>query len=147
MEQIIQAASMWWFDKLFRRDDMPPLGRRGERAAERYLRRRGYKIVARGSRCRFGEIDLVAIDGRTVVFVEVKTRRVIDDESPSVAVDDIKQQRLTRSALMFLRAHGLLEQAARFDVVAVTWPDGRRNPTIEYIQNAFEPTDLWQMFS
>ena len=55
-----------------------PLGRRGEKAAERYLRRQGYVLVARGQRDRLGEIDLVAIDGRTVVFVEVKTRSSVD---------------------------------------------------------------------
>lgn len=124
-----------------------PLGRRGERAAERHLRRLGYRIVGRGNRYRLGEIDLIAIDGRTVVFVEVKTRRQIDDESPAVAVDSIKQQRLTRAASLFLKAHGLLENASRFDVVTVTWPDGKRTPAIEHIPNAFEPTDRWQMFT
>jgi putative endonuclease len=123
------------------------LGQRGERAAERYLRRLGYIIVARGRRDRLGEIDLVAVDGRTVVFVEVKTRRSHDAGHPAEAVDEDKQRRLTRLALAFLKRHGLLEHRARFDIVAVTWPDNARRPIIEHIQNAFEPSDRGQMFS
>jgi putative endonuclease len=96
------------------------LGQRGEAAAARFLRGRGYRIVARTDRGRLGEIDLVAIDGRTVVFVEVKTRRSHEAGHPADAVDAKKQQRLTRLALTYLKRHDLLECAARFDVVAVT---------------------------
>jgi putative endonuclease len=129
------AAFRERFAQLF---PQPPLGRRGEIAAARYLRRRGYKIVAHGSRGRLGEIDLVAVDGRTVVFVEVKTRRSADDGHPAEAVTPDKQRRLTRLAVLFLKRHGLLENAARFDVVAITWPEGARRPKIEHFKNAFE---------
>jgi putative endonuclease len=127
----------------------PPrsLGQRGEAAAARFLKKRGYVIVARSDRGRLGEIDLVAVDGRTVVFVEVKTRRSHDAGHPADAVDQDKQRRLTRLALTFLKRHALLEHAARFDVVAVTWPDDLRAPVIEHIVNAFEPVGRWQMFS
>ena len=74
-----------------------------------YLRRLGYKIVARRERGRLGELDLVAVDGRTVVFVEVKTRRSHDAGHPAEAVDPEKQRRLTRLALAYLKRHGLLE--------------------------------------
>jgi putative endonuclease len=114
------------------------LGQRGEAAAARFLKRLGYKIVARGDRSVGGELDLVAVDGRTVVFVEVKTRRSQDPGSPAEAVDGVKQRRLTRAAGVFLKRHGLLDYPARFDVVAVTWPDNRRRPQIEHFQNAFE---------
>lgn len=124
-----------------------PLGDRGERAAARFLRGLGYKIVARSSRNQVGEIDLVAVDGRTVVFVEVKSRRSHDAGHPADAVDADKQRRLTRAALAFLRNHGLLENASRFDVIAVTWPDDARHPTIEHFQHAFESVGKWQMFS
>jgi putative endonuclease len=63
-----------------------PLGYLGERAAEKYLKRKGYKIVARGLRLRGGELDLVAVDGRTVVFVEVKTRRSEQFGHPAEAI-------------------------------------------------------------
>jgi putative endonuclease len=123
------------------------LGRRGEREAERYLQRLGYVIVARSRRDRLGEIDLVAVDGRTIVFVEVKTRRSHEAGHPVEAVDEDKQRRLTRLALAFLKRHNLLDYRARFDIVAVTWPEGARRPVIEHFQNAFEPGDQGQLYS
>jgi putative endonuclease len=123
------------------------LGRRGEDAAARYLRGIGYVIVARGHRDNIGELDLVAVDGRTVVFVEVKTRTSHDAGHPADAVDTAKQQRLTRLALSFMKRHDLLDCSARFDVVAVTWPDGRGRPTIEHYKSAFEPVGFDGLFS
>ncbi len=127
----------------------PPrtLGQRGEAAAAKYLKRKGFIIVARSDRGRLGEIDLVAVHDRTVVFVEVKTRASHDTGHPADAVDDEKQRRLTRLALTYLKRHGLLEHPARFDVVAITWPESERKPTIEHFPNAFEPVGDWQMFS
>jgi putative endonuclease len=124
-----------------------PLGYLGERAAEKFLKRQGYKIVGRGQRWRGGELDLVAADGRTVVFVEVKTRRTMQFGRPEEAVDARKQHLLTRSALFYLKRHGLLEYQSRFDVVAVTWPHGVKRPTIEHFQNAFEAKGVEGMFS
>jgi putative endonuclease len=124
-----------------------PLGYLGERAAEKFLKRRGYKIVARGLRLRGSELDLVAVDGRTVVFVEVKTRRTARFGPPTEAVGARKQWRLTRAALFYLKRHGLLEYPSRFDVVAVTWPQGAKRPTIEHIQNAFEASGVPGMYS
>ncbi len=123
------------------------LGKRGERAAADYLRRQGYKIVGRGERDHFGELDLVAVDDRTVVFVEVKTRTSHDAGHPAEAVGPEKQKRLTRLALAYLKRHDLLECKARFDVLAVTWPEKARKPTIEHIKNAFEAIGRGQMFS
>ncbi len=123
------------------------LDRRGERAAERCVRRLGYKIVARRERGRLGELDLVAVDKRTIVFIEVKTRRSHDKGHPADAVDADKQQRLTRLALAYLKRHGLLEYSARFDVVAVTWPNGAKQPTIDHYKNAFPAIGRGQMFS
>jgi putative endonuclease len=123
------------------------LGRRGERAAERYARRLGYKIVARRQRLAMGELDLVAVDGRTIVFIEVKTRTSHDAGHPAEAVGPEKQQQLTRLALAYLKRHDLLEYSARFDVVAVTWPKAARTPKIEHYQNAFQAVGRGQMFS
>jgi uncharacterized protein (TIGR00252 family) len=78
-----------------------PLGRRGERAAEKYLKRNGYRIVARNFRASGAEIDLVAIDGETLVFVEVKTRRSRSAGAPEDAVDERKQSRMRRAAEAF----------------------------------------------
>src|SRR6267154_3243211 len=104
------------------------LGQRGEAAAARYLKRLGYVIVGRGSHIRRGEIDLIAVDGRTVVFVEVKTRISHDAGHPAEAVDREKQRRLTRLAMVYLKRHHLLENPARFDVIAITWPKTQRRP-------------------
>jgi len=89
----------------------------------------------------------VAVDGRTVVFVEVKTRASQDQGHPVDAVDADKQRRLTRLAVAFLKRHGLLEYPARFDVVAVTWPDGQRKPAIEHFPNAFEAVGQREFYS
>jgi putative endonuclease len=124
-----------------------PLGRRGENAAARYLRRLGYVIVARGHRGLIGEIDLVAVDGRTLVFIEVKTRTSQDAGHPADAVDEKKQRRLTRLALSYMKRHDLLENPARFDVVAVTWPTKGSRPVIEHFQSAFEAVGFDGMFS
>lgn len=128
------------------------LGERGENTAARFLRRRGYKIVARSARINprrrnSGEIDIVAVDGQQIVFVEVKTRSSHAKGHPAEAVDQEKQRRLTQSALSFLKRNDLLENSSRFDVVAITWPANVRRPTIEHFQNAFEAVGQGQMFS
>ena len=130
-----------------RRNSAEPLGLRGEKAAAKYLRRKGYKIVARQDRAKLGEIDLVAVDGETIVFVEVKTRTSWHAGHPAEAITPDKERRLTGAAMGFLRANNLLEYSARFDVVAVTWPTDAKKPTIEHFENAFEPVGRGQMFS
>jgi putative endonuclease len=131
----------WWFPKR-------TLGQRGERAAAKYLKRRGYKILATGDRLKhLDELDIVAADGRTVVFVEVKTRSSQDHGHPADAVDAVKQRKLTKLAVTYLKRHRLLDYPARFDVIAVTWPENARKPQIEYIQNAFEAVGKWEFYS
>ncbi len=134
-----------WLGQRLRRDP-PPLGQRGERYAAKWLRRHSYKIVAGGNRTRYGEIDLVAIDGETIVFVEVKTRRSHEIGDAAAAVNSEKQRRIIRSALAFLKEHRLLEYAVRFDVVAIVWPEDAARPQLEHIKNAFEPPDRGQFF-
>jgi len=123
------------------------LGQRGEDYAARYLKRLGYHIVGRQVDLRVGELDIIAVDGRTVVFVEVKTRTSDVAGSPAEAVDDLRQERMTRAALAYLKSHGLLEHAARFDVVALTWPEGDRTPTVEHIKDAFPAVGRGQFFN
>src|SRR4051812_45764649 len=105
-------------------------GSRSERAAARHLRRRGYRVLARNVNLPGGELDLVALDGRTLVFVEVRSTEGGDIERPAASVDGIKQRKLTDAALAFLGKHHLLDHPARFDVVAVSWPPNRREPEI-----------------
>ena len=124
------------------------LGQRGERAAAKFLKRKGYKILATGDRLRHrDELDIVAADGRTVVFVEVKTRRSQDRGHPAEAVDAAKQRRLTKLAVTFLKRHRLLDYPARFDVIAITWPETSRKPQIEHIQNAFDAVGTSEFYS
>ncbi|WP_437206066.1 YraN family protein [Planctomicrobium sp. SH664] len=127
-----------WLRKLF--------GDRGERLAARHLKQLGYRILARQCRNRLGEIDLIAMDQETVVFVEVKTRSSHVAGHPKEAVTYRKQQQLTRAALAWLKTHRLLERRARFDVVAITW-QGNEPPQLEHVINAFEPVGQGQMYS
>ena len=122
------------------------LGAKGEAAAAKFLRKKGYILIGTNVRTSMGEIDLVAVDGRTVVFVEVKTRESDDKGHPAEAVDQRKQDKLTRLGIAYLRRNNLLENAARFDIVAVTWPNGAKKPLIEHFENAFEPSIPFQMF-
>ena len=122
-------------------------GDRGERAAAKFLKRQGYRIVQRNYSTPWGEIDLVALDGNTIVFVEVKTRASLIAGRPEEAVTLEKQKTLTRMALSYLKKYKLLECPARFDVVAIIWPDDNSPPEIRHLRNAFEPTGKWQMFS
>lgn len=123
------------------------LGNRGERLAARYLRRQGFKILSRQYSNRLGEIDLIALDGDCLVFVEVKTRRSREAGDPIEAVTLGKQKQLTRLALTYLKRHNLLEKSARFDVVAILWPDGSKEPQITHYRNAFSSVGFGQMFS
>jgi putative endonuclease len=123
------------------------LGEQGERHAAWFLKRKcGYHIVATRRRLRYGEIDIVAVDGKTVVFVEVKTRRSETGPRPALAVDEHRRQRMTRAATAFLKSHGLLDYPARFDIVEVIWPNGARQPQIVHHQNAFAAEGSGQFF-
>jgi putative endonuclease len=117
-------------------DDRHDLGAAGEQAAEHFLRKKRYVIVARNYRCKVGEVDLVALDRGTLVFVEVKTRRHAGFGAPIEAVDMRKQRQIVRAARHFIAAHRLHDRDARFDVVGVWWDDGRA--CCELVENAFE---------
>jgi putative endonuclease len=124
-----------------------PLGERGEMVAARFLKKLGYRIVTARLRQRYGEIDIIAVDGQTVVFVEVKTRRLDLTTQPAEAVDRVRQQRLTRAALAFLKYHNLLEYASRFDIVEIIWPADAKVPEIRHIVDAFPAVGHGQMYS
>ena len=111
-------------------------GRHGEDLAHRYLRRQGLAIVARNfhPRASRGELDLVAWDRETLVFVEVKSRASADRGSPSRAVGSDKERDLRRAAHEYLRRCGTPEEHARFDIVSILLHDP---PEIEWIKNAF----------
>ena len=117
--------------------DRLSLGKAGEDCACRELERRGYAILARRYRSRYGEIDIIARDGPTVVFVEVKARTSSRFGEPAEAVTLHKQTRVTAMAEDYLARHRLLNVPCRFDVVAIAFgSDGR--PAVEVYRNAFD---------
>jgi len=118
------------------------LGALGEAAAARSLARQGFLIVEANVRCRFGEIDLVAIDAGVIVFVEVKGNRGGRYGAPEDMVTPAKQRRLTRLAAWYLQRRGWLGRPARFDVVAVDWDAAGAN-CVRHFRDAFPATGSW----
>ncbi|MHB9003780.1 MAG: YraN family protein [Coriobacteriia bacterium] len=95
------------------------LGARGEDAAAAFLERLGMTIVERNWRCKAGEIDIVVLDGETLVLVEVKTRRTAAKGTPEEAVSPTKQKKLVRLAREYVAQAGLEPQEIRFDVIGI----------------------------
>jgi putative endonuclease len=114
------------------------LGKEGEKIAGHYLKKKGYTLVARNYRCPVGEIDLIALDRRVIVFIEVKTRTGHGFGTPIEAVAPRKQRKIVQSAKFFLHEKGLQQRDARFDVIGVSWQGAK--PRVEHIENAFEVT-------
>lgn len=112
------------------------LGKEGEGIAERYLKKQGFKLLERNYRCPVGELDLIALDRKVLVFVEVKTRISDSSGSPLEAVDRRKQRQIIKTALYFLSQKRLHDRDARFDVVGISMEGGE--PVVEHIRNAFE---------
>lgn len=117
-------------------DGRKSVGKAGEDLAERHLKRQGYAIVARNYRCPLGEIDLIAVNKRVVVFVEVKTRRMNSSGTPLEAVNAVKQRRLKRAALHYLNKHHLHDRDVQFDVVGISLHSDP--PTIQHVRHAFD---------
>ena len=118
------------------------LGEIGENLACDELRRRGYAILARRYRLRTGEIDIVARDGPTTVFVEVKARDSADFGGGAESVTMRKRRRLAHVALDYLARHHLIDRPCRFDVVAIAV--NQTGPDIEVFQNAFDVTGAFR---
>ncbi len=121
-----------WLNYLF--------GNQGERLAAKTLQAKGYRILARNCRSRWGEIDLIARDGNTIVFVEVKTRSQDDRGRPEEAVTITKQRQISRAASAWLQLHKLNHHRCRFDVISIVWRTGEP-PLIDHYQSAFEATN------
>ena len=111
------------------------------------MERLGYRLLERQMRGRFGELDLVALDGEVVVFVEVKTRSTTAAGHPTEAITMAKQRKITQSALAYLKRRGWLERRARIDVISVLWSNESSEPQIQHYVNAFDSTGFGQMYS
>ncbi len=113
------------------------IGRWGEEQAALYLRKQGYRILAQGYHCRWGEIDLIAADKHFLAFVEVKTRKSAAFAAAMEAVDRHKRQRIIATASFWL-SQNKTELQPRFDVIEVYYGDGmEKEPKIRHIPNAF----------
>ena len=112
-------------------------GKQGEELAVAHLQQLGYRILERNYRCPLGEIDIVAREKDTLVFVEVKSRKTEQFGDPELAVGRTKQRKLTLIALYYLARQKDSQLAARFDVVAVKMLRDRTE--VQLIRDAFEP--------
>lgn len=114
------------------------LGQWGEALAAEELRRRGWRILAHGYRCRFGEIDLIAVNREYIAFVEVKLRKSAAYGAARDFVSRKKQERLRVTAQLYL-SQNPTELQPRFDVAEIYTPQGMETgqPTIEILENAF----------
>jgi putative endonuclease len=112
------------------------IGKWGEDVAAQFLLDKGYEILARNVRSVYGELDIIARCGGTVVFVEVKTRTSSSFGLPEIAVGARKIQHLLNSAQAFMQLYPGPEQAWRVDVIAVEGHPGGPAPHIEVFENA-----------
>lgn len=120
-------------------DSSELLGRRGERAAARYLSRQGYRVLARRYRCPAAEVDLVCSDGVCLILVEVKTRSdFLPTDAPAVA-DAEQWRRIFRAGQFFADRYRLGERRLRFDLVTVDWP-ARGQPAVRHFPDAYHPS-------
>lgn len=114
------------------------LGRAGEDAAAAFLRGLGYRILGQNLRTPVGEVDILAVDGTTLVVIEVKTRRSDRYGHPLEAVDARRRRRLVR-AVTYLLGRGLVRaRDVRFDTIGLLWPDPSSPPRIDHREGAFE---------
>jgi putative endonuclease len=113
------------------------VGNRGEDLATAFLERNGFRIVERNFRCKGGEVDIIARDGKTIVFIEVKSRRTLTYGVPQLAVTPFKQRQISKAALTWLSKKRLHDSPARFDVIAILLENSYSHQ-IEHIRNAFD---------
>jgi len=114
-------------------------GQQGEQMAAQFLLRQGYRIAQQNYRCREGEIDIIAWDGPTLVFIEVKTKGQTMFGAPQAMVDGHKQKKMVHVAMVYVQRHRLQDVNLRFDVVAITLFPGAP-PEVTHVLGAFTPS-------
>ena len=112
------------------------LGRLGEALALKKIKSLGYQTIVRNYRCPLGEVDLIARDGDTLVFVEIKTRKGRSLGYAKEAINERKKRQLSKVALAYMKSNGFSGVKSRFDVVAIRIGEGK--PEIEVVKNAFD---------
>jgi len=118
--------------------DRQEVGRLGEKLAQRFLKRRGYRVRETNFHCRGGEIDVVAQQRDCLVFIEVRTKSSLDFGTPEESITQAKKERLIASALTYTTTHQNLPALSRIDVVAIELDDKGQVKRIELIKNAIE---------
>jgi putative endonuclease len=119
-------------------DSRQKFGKQSEAAALGYLEKNGYRILEQNYRTQRGEIDIIAQDGDTLVFAEVKSRKSKRFGTPKSAVSPEKQKKLSMAAVQWLKDRNCQNRKARFDVITLFFPSKENQPHIELIRNAFE---------
>jgi len=114
------------------------VGKLGEKAARKFLKKRGYRIREKGFRCHHGEIDIVAQKKDWLVFVEVRTKSNLEFGTPEESITQAKKEKLIASALTYTSTHKDLPPLWRIDVVAIELDDKGKPKRIELIENAIE---------
>jgi len=118
--------------------DRQEVGKLGEKEAQKFLKKRGYRIRATGFRCHHGEIDIIAQQKDCLVFVEVRTKRSLDFGTPEESITQAKKKKLITLALTYTSTHQNLPPLWRIDVVAIELDDKGQPKRIELIENAIE---------
>jgi putative endonuclease len=119
------------------------VGKLGEDEAVRFLKKKGYDIIARNWRHKFGEIDIIALDRETVVFVEVRTKMTGDFGTPEESVTKTKMRQIVKAASNYIREKRLQGESIRFDFIGVIADKDAGKPNINHIENAFLPSDVF----
>lgn len=112
------------------------LGKRGEREAVHYIKQKGYKILECNWVCEKHEIDIIALDGNEIVFIEVKTRKTSKWGTPEDAISSLKMRRMVEAADLYINKYDINE-SVRFDVIAIILND--KDCIIEHFDDAFIP--------
>jgi len=136
--RLLARCFFWKNSEQHKRLAKDELGQEGEKRAEKFLKAKGYKIIARNVRFSIGEIDLIAQAEKTIIFIEVKTRKNAEYCHPMEVVDKKKRQKIKQMAMQYDRnkKYSIKGFAVRFDIVTLIWPEGEQ-PKIEHFIDAF----------
>jgi putative endonuclease len=119
------------------------VGKLGEEEAVRFLKKKRYDIIARNWRNKFGEIDIIALDRDTIVFVEVRTKMSGDFGTPQESVTKMKMRQIAKAASIYICEKRLQGESIRFDFIGVIADKNAGKPIITHIENAFSPSEVF----
>lgn len=119
-------------------------GQRSERWAAKYLRRHGFRILGRNIQDKFGELDVIALEGDVIVIIEVRSSESRPTHEIAATVNADKQRRLTEATVRFIKWRRLDGVNVRFDVLALRWPRDQREPEVLHLRQAFQAVGRFQ---